>query len=165
MIPTIDILIRTAAIGAGATLVMDAWLRLLKARGVPVQSFAMLGRWIGHLRHGVFRHDAIAKAAPVKDEMLLGWLAHYAIGVGFSTLLIAAAGPSWMHAPTLLPALLTGIATVAAPLLIMQPAMGAGIASSKTKTPLRNCLKSVANHTVFGLGLYVSALAATAAGA
>jgi hypothetical protein len=160
MTPIFETAIRTAAIGAGATLAMDAWLVLLRSRGVPVQSFAMLGRWIGHWRDGVFRHDAIAAAAPVKGELLLGWLAHYAIGISFAVLLAAIAGPSWMHAPTLLPALLTGIATVTAPLLVMQPAMGAGLASSKTRTPLRNCLKSLATHTVFGLGLYGAAMAA-----
>jgi hypothetical protein len=42
-------------------------------------------------------------------------------------------------------------------LLVMQPAMGAGVASSKTRTPLRNCIKSIATHTVFGIGLYVAA--------
>jgi hypothetical protein len=59
--------------------------------------------------------------------------------------------------PTPLPAIITGIVTVAAPLLVMQPAMGAGVASSKTRTPLRNCIKSIATHTVFGIGLYVAA--------
>jgi hypothetical protein len=39
----------------------------------------------------------------------------------------------------------------------MQPAMGAGIASSRTPTPLKNSLRSLANHAVFGLGLYLSA--------
>jgi hypothetical protein len=47
---------------------------------------------------------------------------------------------------------------VVAPLFVMQPAMGSGFAASKTPTPLKNCLRSLANHTVFGLGLYASAL-------
>lgn len=49
------------------------------------------------------------------------------------------------------------MATVAVPLLLIQPAMGAGIASRNTPTPLRNSLKSLATHSVFGLGLYLSA--------
>lgn len=160
----IDTAFRAAAIGTGATLVMDGWLVFLKWRGVPVQSFAMLGRWIGHWPDGVFRHAAIARAAPVKKEMLLGWLAHYAIGIAFAALLIQAAGPAWRAAPTPLPALVLGIVTVAAPLFIMQPAMGAGIASSKTRTPLRNCFKSLMTHTVFGLGLYAAAIVTAAIG-
>lgn len=51
-----------------------------------------------------------------------------------------------------------GIGTVVLPLFVMQPAMGAGFASSRTATPVLNVLKSLANHTVFGLGLYATAL-------
>jgi len=39
----------------------------------------------------------------------------------------------------------------------MQPAMGLGIAASRTATPLRSVARSVANHFVFGLGLFISA--------
>ena len=31
-------------------------------------------------------------------------------------------------------------------------------AASKTPAPVRNCLRSLANHAVFGLGLYLAAL-------
>ena len=51
-----------------------------------------------------------------------------------------------------------GIVTVAVPLFVMQPALGAGFASSRTPTPLKNCLRSVATHAVFGLGMYWAAL-------
>ena len=37
--------------------------------------------------------------------------------------------------------------------------MGAGIASSRTPAPLMNSLRSLTNHAVFGLGLYLSAAA------
>lgn len=159
MIETAATGLHIIAIGAGATLLFDLWLLLLRRAGVPVQSFAMLGRWIGHWRHGVWRHDAIAKAAPVKGEAALGWTAHYVIGAAFAALPVAAAGREWLAHPSLAPALLTGIATVAAPMLVMQPAMGAGIAASRTAAPLRNSLKSLANHAVFGLGLYAAAAA------
>ena len=39
----------------------------------------------------------------------------------------------------------------------MQPAMGAGVAASRTAAPLRNVLRSLVNHTVFGAGLYLAA--------
>ncbi|RZI87504.1 MAG: DUF2938 family protein, partial [Pseudomonas sp.] len=44
------------------------------------------------------------------------------------------------------------------PLCILQPAMGAGWFASKTPAPLRNSLRSVATHLVFGSGLYATAL-------
>ena len=55
------------------------------------------------------------------------------------------------------PALVFGILTVAAPWFVMQPAMGAGVLALKTPTPLKNGLRNLANHTVFGAGLYVAA--------
>ena len=64
--------------------------------------------------------------------------------------------------PTVLPALAVGVSTVVLPLFVMQPAMGAGFAASKTSTPMLNCLRSVVNHTVFGFGLYLSAIATRA---
>jgi len=51
-----------AAIGAGATIVMDVWLQVLKRVGIPIQNFAMLGRWIGHWADGQWHHTAIASA-------------------------------------------------------------------------------------------------------
>lgn len=145
-------------IGIGATAVMDAWLLLLQRLGVPTLNFAMIGRWAGHWRSGIWKHDAIAKAAPVPGERVLGWFVHYATGIGFAGLLAGIGGMDWVHHPTLLPALGLGIATVAAPWLVMQPAMGAGIASSRTPTPAKNRLRSLVNHSVFGLGLYLAAV-------
>jgi hypothetical protein len=63
-----------------------------------------------------------------------------------------------MRAPTFVPALIAGIVTVLAPLFILQPAMGAGVASSRTPAPLMNSLRSLANHAVFGVGLYLAAV-------
>jgi len=146
-------------IGVGATAVMDAWLVLLQRLGVPTLNFAFIGRWVGHLLRGQFAHAAIAQAAPIPGERAWGWLTHYAVGVGFATVLVGIQGAGWVRSPTLLPALALGIGTVVAPLLVMQPAMGAGFAASRTPTPLKNCLRSLANHTVFGFGLYLSALA------
>lgn len=154
---TVDDLGRIVLVGAGATVVMDGWLVLLRRLGVPTQGFGLIGRWVGHLGRGRFAHPAIAQARPIRGELALGWATHYAVGVVFAALLVAATGPAWLGSPSLLPALAAGLVTVVAPLLVMQPAMGAGFAASRTKTPLANCARSVANHLVFGLGLYLSA--------
>ncbi|WP_031303236.1 DUF2938 domain-containing protein [Pseudomonas sp. EGD-AK9] len=157
MNPLLHDLLSIFAIGAGATLVMDAWLLLLRRLGIATLSFALVGRWVGHLLRGRVRHAAIAKTAPVRGELALGWLVHYATGIFFAALLLVLTGPGWAARPSLLPALALGLVTVAVPLLLIQPAMGAGIVSRHTPTPLKNCLKSMASHGVFGLGLYLSA--------
>ncbi len=155
----LEFVLRTVLIGAGATLVMDVWALLLRQFGVPSVNFAFLGRWIGHLCQGQWTHESIARATPVSGELLIGWCAHYSIGISFAAVLILTFGLKWARSPTLLPALAIGIATVLAPLFILQPALGAGIASSNTPTPVFNCIKSVVTHTVYGFGLYFAALA------
>jgi hypothetical protein len=155
-LPSSDLL-RVALTGIGATAILDLWLLLLRRLGVPTLDFALLGRWVGHWPRGVFRHAAIARAEPVPREAALGWSVHYATGVGFAALLAAASEPGWFDRPTPLPALAVGVATVAAPWLLMQPAMGAGFAAARTPNPAANRFRSLANHAVFGAGLYLSA--------
>lgn len=153
----LEALLRTVLIGTGATLVMDLWSLLLRAMGIPSLNLAYVGRWIGHLRHGKWTHDRIAAAAPVPGELWLGWLAHYAIGIGFAAMMLCIHGLQWARSPTLIPAVAVGAATVIAPWFILQPALGAGIASSRTPTPVLNSCKSLLSHTVFGAGLYLAA--------
>jgi len=144
-------------IGMGATAVMDLWLMVLRRAGVPSLNMAFIGRWGGHLLRGKVAHVAISKAEPIAGERAWGWFIHYGVGIAFASLLVAVQGHAWVASPTLVPAVAVGMCTVLAPLFVMQPAMGAGLASSRTPTPLKNCLRSLANHTVFGLGLYLSA--------
>lgn len=146
-------------IGVGATAVMDVWLAVIRRLGAPTQPFALIGRWAGHLLRGRWFDDAIAQSTPVRGERLAGWTVHYTVGIGFAALAVLVNGRAWAAEPTLLPALAIGIATVVAPWFVMQPAMGSGIAASRTATPWRNRLRSLANHAVFGLGLYLAAWA------
>jgi len=151
---------RVLLVGIGATAVLDLWLVLLGRMGVPTLNFAFVGRWVGHLTRGRIMHAGIARSTPIRGELALGWFTHYAIGISFAWALLAIQGMSWARQPTLWPCLLLGVCTVLMPLFVMQPAMGAGFASSKTATPAKNVIRSVANHAVFGLGLYLSSLLA-----
>lgn len=45
---------------------------------------------------------------------------------------------------------------MAAPFLLMQPGMGAGIAASRTPRPTIARLHSLLTHAIFGLGLYAA---------
>ncbi|MDL5364646.1 DUF2938 domain-containing protein [Xanthomonas sp. NCPPB 2654] len=157
--------VRVMLVGIGATAVMDAWLLALRRAGMPTLDYALVGRWAGHLRRGRFAHARIGEAAPIPGERPLGWAIHYAVGIAFAALMVAVQGLAWLREPALLPAVAMGMATVVVPLLVMQPAMGAGFAASKTPTPLRNCLRSLATHAVFGAGLFLSAVLIELSGA
>jgi hypothetical protein len=138
---------------------MDIWLMFLKRVGVQTLNIALIGRWVGHLFQGRIAHASISKAPQISNEVLLGWLTHYAVGVAFATLLVSLSGIGWTATPSLAPAMLTGVSTVLFPFLVMQPAMGLGIAASKTSAPFKSAIRSLINHSVFGLGLFLSASA------
>lgn len=152
-----DYLMCALAIGAGATAVMDLWAIARKHLfGIPLPNYCLVGRWLAHMRRGRFRHDAITAAAHVKGEGVIGWTAHYLIGIAFAALLLGVWGLAWVHHPSIGPALIVGIGTVAAPFLVMQPGMGAGIAGRRTPRPAATRLQSLVTHAVFGVGLYAA---------
>ena len=123
-----DFLTCTVVIGAGATAVMDLWT-VVRARllGGRMPDYAWLGRWL-----------AASPALP--RARTIGWLAHYLIGMAIAGALLAIWGVEWARQPTLVPALIVGIGSVAAPVLI-------GTAR----------VQSLLTHTVFGAGLYAAA--------
>ena len=154
----LEFVVPSLLIGGGATVLMDLWLLFLRrGLGMRTLDYAMLGRWLSHIPRGTYVHENIAKAAPVRGELILGWCAHYAIGITFAAVLLSIWGLDWTRSPSLLPAIVIGLATVAAPLFVLQPALGAGFASSKAPNPNAARLRSVLTHTVYGLGLYASA--------
>ncbi|MFN7990129.1 MAG: DUF2938 family protein [Thermoanaerobaculia bacterium] len=155
----LDLVLGVAVVGVGATLVMDLWNLFLKAAfGIPSLDLCLLGRWVGHMPAGTFRHERIGSAAPKAGECVIGRVAHYGIGVGLAAALaLLTSGECLLH-PAILPALFFGLVTVVFPFFLMQPALGLGLASARTPDPARARVKSLMSHAAFGLGLYVAAL-------
>ena len=147
------------AIGIGATLLMDLWNLFLKRTfGIPSLNYCLLGRWLRHLPDGTLMHPSINAAQQKPFECQVGWIAHYTIGIAFALVFVVLFPGDWIARPTLLPALLYGLLTVVFPFFIMQPSLGLGIAASRTPNPAAARLKSLATHTVFGVGLYACAI-------
>lgn len=147
----------TLFIGIGATALMDLWTIVRKRLlDIPALDYGLVGRWLGYFARGRFRHESISASPPIRGERLLGWSAHYAIGVALAGLLLGIWGLDWGRHPTIGPALLIGFGSVAAPFLIMQPGMGAGIAGRRTPRPAVTRLQSLLTHGVFGVGLYAA---------
>jgi hypothetical protein len=156
-----DYLVKSVLIGGGATALLDLWT-LVRQRitGTPVPDYGLVGRWFAYMARGRFRHEAIAATPPIRGEAAIGWTAHYLIGIAYALALLAIWGLEWARQPTPGPALIVGIVSVLAPFLLMQPGMGAGFFASRTPNPAVARMRSLAVHTVFGLSLYVAALAA-----
>ncbi|QHF29053.1 MULTISPECIES: DUF2938 domain-containing protein [Pseudomonas] len=146
-------------IGVTATALADLWsLFQQRVLGMAGPNWGLVGRWIGHMPRGQFVHQSIAKAPALATERLIGWSAHYTIGVIFAGLLLAICGVAWAHQPQFVPAFVLGLVTVAAPYLIMQPGMGAGVFASKTPKPNAARARSLLAHGVFGVALYLAGL-------
>ena len=153
-----DLVVRGVLIGVGATAVLDLWIALLKvAFGVPSRSWALVGRWIGHFPRGQFVHASIGKAAPIRYELALGWAFHYFVGALYGLLLIAIGGPAWARQPSPVLALAVSLLMLVAPLFVMGPAMGDGIAAAKSPNPTAARWRALMNHAVFAVGLYGTA--------
>lgn len=152
-------LFAAATVGLGATALIDLWsLLLARVFGVKSLSFCLVGRWLLHIPAGRIVHSSMASAAPRRGECAIGWGAHYLIGVAFAIAFVVIAGGEWLQSPEVMPALGFGLLTAVFPLLVMQPAMGLGLAASRSPSPANARMKSLATHSIFGLGLYLMAL-------
>ena len=152
-------LISAILIGLGATLTFDLWgLFLKRVFKITPSNICLVGRWLRYILAGTFRHSNIGSTPPQSAECTVGWMAHYTIGMTFAVAFVALVGHNWLQHPTLIPAIAFGVVTVLAPFCIMQPALGFGIAASKTSNPTQARLRSLLNHTAFGVGLYLFGL-------
>lgn len=152
------IILKIIMVGITGTLLVDVWTFLLSLFKIKSLDYRYVGRWIAYFTRGKFHHNNIMSTPAVPGEVLIGWTSHYLIGVSFAFLLILIYGNTWLEEPEFLPALMTGIITAAAPLFIMQPAFGFGIASSKLSNPNMRRIKSLSTHFIYGIGLYLSGL-------
>ncbi|MGE3075470.1 MAG: DUF2938 domain-containing protein [Dehalococcoidia bacterium] len=156
----LELFARAAVIGAAGSALIDIWsLALRHWFHVRTLDYAMVGRWLGHMPKGRIAHERIGASPAVRGERPLGWIAHYAIGISFALVLLLIEGHDWAHSPTLAPALIVGLATIAAPWFVMQPAFGMGIAGSRTPNPWPGRLRNLGTHAVYGVGLYLTAVA------
>ncbi len=155
-----DFLLRSLVMGVAATALLDLWAMLLnRLFGFGLPNWAMVGRWVAHCPSGQFVHDDIGKAAPVAGELTIGWIFHYAVGFSFAAATLMLGGGAWIKAPTLALPMIVGLVTVGFGWFVLQPALGAGFAASRKPDAGRIRLLNIAGHVVFGLGLWLAALA------
>jgi Protein of unknown function (DUF2938) len=154
-----DFIIRSIIIGGAATALLDLWALLLKAVfGFPTPNWAMGGRWFGHVFGGHFKHEDITKAPALPNELAIGWIGHYVVGIVFAGATLLIGGTAWIKAPTWPLPVFVGLVTVGCGWFIMQPGMGMGVAASKRPEANRIRTLNILGHIVFGIGLFGAAL-------
>lgn len=151
-----DIFIQGVLIGVIATIGMDFWSLVVKhLLGLPTANWAHVGRWFGHMPRGAFVHRPISESAAIPNELAIGWIAHYLTGIVYGVAYVIIVTVLLSREPSLLSALIFGLATLVAPWLIMQPCMGAGAFASQTPKPGVTRLINCSMHVVFGISLYL----------
>lgn len=151
-----ELLLKGVWMGIVATVCLDVWAAIAKyLLGLPTADWALVGRWFGHMPRGVFVHRPIAGSAPIRNELALGWIGHYLIGVIYGLAYLYLIQAALSSEPSPASGLGFGLATLFAPWLVLQPAMGAGVFASRTQRPRLVRLTNVSMHAVFGASLYL----------
>ena len=152
-----DLIVTGVAAGVLGTLVMDSLNHLFSRTGILSKiDVGMIGRMSAGWVRGRFRYRHPDEMEQVANEMLYGYITHYAIGVGLAVtyvlgwdLLVGGpASPVW--------ALAYGVATTVAPYFIIFPSMGLGVFGRRSPEGIRSPLSSLANHLFYGVGMAVA---------
>jgi len=144
-------------VGILATVTMDVVaviaLRLgIAGRGTRRTGPDLIGRWIGYLLQGKFRHMDILQTPPLRGEVVLGLVAHYLIGIVL-TLVYLGLLVVVQATPTALSAILYGTATTVFPWFLMFPSQGMGWLGLDAPGDAHLARVSLFNHIIFGLGI------------
>jgi hypothetical protein len=152
-----DLVVTGVVAGVLGTLVMDSLNHLFSRTGMILKiDVAMIGRMSAGWARGRFRYRHPGEMAQVANELLYGYITHYAIGVGLAVpyilgwdLLVGGpASPVW--------ALVYGIATTVASLFFVYPSMGLGVFGRRSPEGIKAPLSSLANHLFYGVGMAVA---------
>jgi uncharacterized membrane protein YeaQ/YmgE (transglycosylase-associated protein family) len=153
----VDFIVTAIVAGVLGTLAMDLLNSLFARAGVITKiDVGMIGRMSAGWAHGHFRYRHPGEMEPVVHEKFLGYVTHYAIGVGLSFIYVfgwalfvgGPPSPAW--------ALAYGIATTVASLFLVYPSMGMGLCGIHSPEGIKSPISSLANHLFFGVGMAIA---------
>ncbi len=152
-----DLIVTGVVAGVLGTLVMDSLNHLFARTGMLSKiDMGMIGRMSVGWARGRFRYRHPGEMEQVANEMLYGYITHYAIGVslalpyvlGWDLMVGGPASPAW--------ALVYGVTTTRASWFFVYPALGLGVFGLRSPEGIKNTLSSLANHLFFGIGIAIA---------
>jgi Protein of unknown function (DUF2938) len=149
-----DLVLMVLTAGVLGTIVMDM-LNLFFARIEMISKVEvnMIGRMAVGWTRGRFCYGHPSEMEKVANEIIYGYITHYAIGVVLSIPYIIGWYLLIGGNPSLIWAIAYGIATTAASWFFVYPSMGLGVFGRKSPEGFRAVLSSLANHLFYGVGL------------
>lgn len=154
-----DIVKEVLIVGVVATLTLDIVQQLMKLICKwPITNWGIIGRWAAYLPEGRFVHKTIGKTPPVKNEMALGWLVHYSVGIAYGAIYLFLVYMIFGTGPGFWPAMIFGVVSVSVTWFMMEPILGAGAMGANAPDPTVTRLHDLGSHLGFGLGLYLGGL-------
>jgi len=148
------------ATGLLATITMDiAAVTAIKSGIVKLGPYQivprLLGRWVGSFPSGKIFHTNILDTPPLPQEIPIGILSHYVIGLTLCSVFVLSSTKIFARRIDLWSAIIFGIATCIFPYFIMFPAMGFGVMGFKSFHESMLTFFSVVNHAAFGAGIFI----------
>ena len=142
--------------GVLGTLAMDLLNNLVARTGVFLKiDVAMIGRMAAGWKRGRFRYGHPNEMKQIPHEMIYGYLAHFAIGVGLAFPFVLVWN-FWIEGPVSpIWAVLYGGATTAASFFFVYPSMGLGVFGLRSPERIKTFITPLANHLFYGVGLAV----------
>ena len=154
-----DIVKDVLIVGIAATLTLDIVQQLMRLiMKWPITNWGIIGRWAAYLPEGRFVHKTIGKTPPVKNEMALGWLVHYGVGISYGAIYLFLVYVLLGTGPGFVPAMAFGILSVSVTWFMMEPILGAGPMGANTPDPTVTRMHDFCSHLGFGFGLYFGGL-------
>lgn len=152
-----DLILTGFIAGVLGTLIMDSLNHLFaRYRLISKIDVRIIGRMAVGWANGRFRYTHPDEIEPVPNEMVYGYLTHYAIGVGLAIpfvlgwdfLVGGPVSPIWTF--------VYGVTTTVASLFLVYPSMGFGIFGLRSPEGVKSSLTSLANHAFFGVGMAIA---------
>ena len=149
----------SVTVGALATLSMDAvFLAASRLGGARFTSdrigLELVGRWVGGLARGRFRHENMAAEPAIRGEAAMGLAVHCLTGVTLTQAYYEVLRRGGRE-PGVLSATAYGAATALLPLLVMYPSWGLGPLAVRSGEAARLSRIMLLGHTAFGVGIGV----------
>ena len=142
--------------GIVATMLFDAFqISLSYAYNINKSRWDLVGRYFFGFVDKIYIREDLESDKPVKNELLIGYIAHYLIGIIYGIIYVTI-NILFFNEPSLILAILFGFITVLGGWCIMMPyAFNLGFFASKKEERFQILTQNLIVHFIFGIGLYM----------